>query len=403
MARSHSPARLSASDPAAASGSTTAAPALSRRALVGAAALGTAAIGMGLAGCGAPWSAPRTRAVGMEEFPVAALGLGRVEIAGRADDVSLEPCGGAALRVEEYSSRTEARYRARIAVVDGTLRVEEGEAPQGSYVRHLKLYLPAAFTGTVAVATQSGSVSLDADGLELAEVRIDTGSGPIALARVRSGNIGATAASGNVAMSDIESTGGLAARTVSGNVALDGISVEDDLAAGTVSGAVRLSDAAAHGDLAAASASGVVRLVRTTAGGDLAASSETGGVELDDAAADGAADVRTTSGRLSASDLRAASVAATSTSGTIRLSGVSAETALDVRSASGAVDLVLDPGLAFELTARSASGAVRVNVAGAEGARGGDGAAVFSRGGSRPSGLVCTVTVETGSGSIDVA
>ncbi|MDR2419379.1 MAG: DUF4097 domain-containing protein [Treponema sp.] len=227
-------------------------------------------------------------------------GVSGVKITYNSDSVKLFR-GTDLLVLKEYMSIDDSDYYAHVsyataADAEKQLVIESGERPvvlNGDFQSRIEVYIPASFTGTVAVKTASGSIRSD-DALSFSAIMLESSSGSITANDIKldttaivkatsgsirvkkiaaekiqfstaSGSIHCGAADGNIAITTM--SGNVDFERVNGNVAAESTSgtidlkmVTGALKAHTMSGSIRCAVAESAGDIALSAISGSVTL-----------------------------------------------------------------------------------------------------------------------------------------------
>jgi len=129
--------------------------------------------------------------------------------------------------VEHASSELPEDKRASIEIVDGTLRIAQGQRSSSGFVffgygalhSDFEIYLPRRAYDSVTVVTADGDVDLDED-RDIREISVKTTSGDIELPRLRCAGVRITTVSGDVSLDG--GLGEVDVQSVSGDIGLGG-------------------------------------------------------------------------------------------------------------------------------------------------------------------------------------
>ncbi|MFA5562548.1 MAG: DUF4097 family beta strand repeat-containing protein [Eubacteriales bacterium] len=258
-----------------------------------------------------------------------------------AADVRLYQSDGEAIEVLFYDSEDQF-----FTLTEGEagLHIERRRVPwykdmwSAFYFRtrpyELEIGLPAGYTGTLVIETDSGNVHLE--GLSLSSLAITASSGDIRLETVEAGALGIEVRSGNVRLTDV--------------------SAEANLSITHTSGDVRLERVSCGGDLSAVGGSGVVRIERVEAAGSVTLENSSGGMIGGEVRCGGTLSAKARSGNIRLEEVTAAAIDARCTSGNLRLRRMSADS-IRLHAGSGNVNCsVTDSRARYTVLSRADSG-----------------------------------------------
>ncbi|MDR1575892.1 MAG: DUF4097 domain-containing protein [Treponema sp.] len=275
-----------------------------------------------------------TQSVNME-------GVNNLSINCASDSVIIRESETNTLTVHEYMSKDRQRYYAKISRSSDSLHIGTGKRPlwPWSWKARREIAIPRSFRGNLRISNSSGSLSAGTDFSDYQTIDIHVSSGSVILSRVSARTVSLRVSSGDLEISGVRgetsfvsvSSGRLSVATIAGGE--HGLKLS--------SGRIRIG--ALEGTAAVKVSSGNFALER--ARGRLDADVSSGSLTV--GAFSGEGSVKVSSGNVSL-DIR-------------ELSG---DLRFDV--SSGGIDVMMPPGLSFNLDALTNSGSVRINENGAE-------------------------------------
>jgi hypothetical protein len=214
--------------------------------------------------------------------------VGSVKITYGSDAVKLFRGDSDVLVIKEYMSIDDSDYYARVsyataANTERQLVIEHGKRPSSSGVgfgndfqSRVEIYMPASFTGAVAVKVTSGSLRAD-DALRLSAISLESLSGSITLNDIKSDTAAVVkTVSGSIRVQTVAAKK-IQFSTTSGSIRCDVI--DGTTVITTASGTIDLK--MVTGALRANTASGSIRCAIAESAGDIALSAASGSITLD--------------------------------------------------------------------------------------------------------------------------
>lgn len=243
-----------------------------------------------------------------------------VSISGGSGDIKILPSADGKCTVVSYDSD---RVTHLIAVEDGTLSVVRNYhrinnlSMLGKDDNGVIIYLPRGEYEAVKAGTESGDVNADFGDSRFDKAECFSSSGDVHVENLRSGNLRAEAASGNVVIAGTEADSEIKAVCASGDITADKLTagiIETE----TSSGDIVMENVSAESEITAGSVSGDV-IIGCGGAGNVS--------------------VKTSSGEITVSDIKADGVSATSSSGDVEISDSSVSGDLHVRTSSGDIEI----------------------------------------------------------------
>lgn len=245
--------------------------------------------------------------------------------------------------LEEYMSSWDEDMLATVNRQDGAVNISAGKRPLRPFWRaEIRLYLPAAWAGEVALSNSSGSIRGDEAGT------------------FHFGSFSAKCSSGSIRLNHIESDGDITLQTSSGSVeaqALDAPNGRIDLSAS--SGSIRMGNTNGR-QVAANTSSGSIR-GKAVCGESVEASASSGSIQFEYLGGQFA--LKNTSGSITVEGGDGYGTAQTS-SGSVRVALEALGGDLSLSSTSGSCRLTLPLGTAIDFSAETNSGSIKVDDAG---------------------------------------
>ncbi|QQO08446.1 DUF4097 family beta strand repeat-containing protein [Breznakiella homolactica] len=144
-----------------------------------------------------------------------------IRVSAGRDTVIIRDGASEKLIIREYMNKNREQYYARIDSRGPVLTVNHGARPvfSGGFTRHMELYLPASFRGTIALDTSGGNIDSTAAVLNLSRFSAGTASGIMEIGLVTADSIGLSSTSGSIACEGL--SGDTEISTTSGSVRIN--------------------------------------------------------------------------------------------------------------------------------------------------------------------------------------
>lgn len=181
------------------------------------------------------------------------------------------------LIIKEYMTDADSKYYAKVDIGQGYIHVSEGGKPLlGSFSRHIEVYLPKAYAGSLTVTSTNGNVDFSELDMEVSSLRVDCSSGKVRIGTVYADTIHLSSSGGTL---DVDRLEGKEIRisTTSGKVVCDEIS--GNVTYVSTSGDIEIKSAVGEGNYKAEN-SGILDITYTDVTGDLYLYNKNDDVEL---------------------------------------------------------------------------------------------------------------------------
>lgn len=181
------------------------------------------------------------------------------------------------LIIKEYMTDADSKYYAKVDMDHGYLHVSEGGKPLfGSFSRHIEVYLPEIYTGSLKVTSTNGNVDFSEVNLEVTSLCIDCSSGKVRIGNAYADTINLSSTSGTLDIVRLEGKE-IDISTTSGEVVCDEIS--GNVTYVSTSGDIEIKSAVGEGSYKAEN-SGILDITYTDVEGDLYLYNKNDDVEL---------------------------------------------------------------------------------------------------------------------------
>lgn len=285
-------------------------------------------------------------------------------------DLVVVPTDAAELTVEERFSTAKPAYFGTLTQAGDTVTVHGGNYPHSTvrvvinghrfgFWAQATVRVPRSFTGTLAVSTTAGNVTLS-DFAQAVAVRLQATSGDLLVARAQLASLAATTKSGDTQLETVEIAGAVKVTAASGDVVLHHVQAAE-LTAETASGDVEASEVAVAGPLDLSAKSGDVMVNAVTSDAPASFVAASGDVKLTTVSSKAALTASTKSGEVIGETLTAPTLTLMNVNGDIRAKKIAG--AIDATTVSGDLKLSLRE-LTGDLAVHASSGDVRVKLPG---------------------------------------
>lgn len=151
------------------------------------------------------------------------------------DYVKVMPSENQNIILKEYLSENASQYYAQTSITDSVLRIDSGERPDDkSYISNIEIYIPAEFTGTISLATTTGT--LEVENLTAAKLILKSQTGGINVSN-SSGHFDCEAATGSITIQDGSVWGSFTSTT--GSVKIASSQITGDITANSRTGSIK--------------------------------------------------------------------------------------------------------------------------------------------------------------------
>lgn len=223
-----------------------------------------------LSACGSKGTNPHTLAYETDN-------IHDVVISYDEEDITFFESPDDTLIIKEYMTNADSRYYARVDFDRRSIHVSEGSKPLfGSFSRHIEVYWPKAYTGSLTVTSTNGTVDFSEVDIKGASLRIDCSSGKVYIGNAYADTISLSTTSGTLDIDHLEGKE-INIFTTSGKVICDEIA--GDVTYVSTSGDIEIQSAAGEGSYKAEN-SGMMDITYTDAVGDLYFYNKNDDVEL---------------------------------------------------------------------------------------------------------------------------
>lgn len=181
------------------------------------------------------------------------------------------------LIIKEYMTDADSKYYAKVDIDQGYIHVSEGGKPLfGSFSRHIEVYFPKTYTGSLTVTSTNGNVDFSEVDIEVTSLRIDCSSGKVRIRNAYADTINLSSTSGTLDIGHLEGKE-VYISTTSGKVVCDEIS--GNVTYVSTSGDIEIESAVGAGSYKTEN-SGILDITYTDVAGDLYLYNKNGDVEL---------------------------------------------------------------------------------------------------------------------------
>lgn len=181
------------------------------------------------------------------------------------------------LIIKEYMTEADSKYYAKVDIDQGYIHVSEGGKPLfGSFSRHIEVYFPKTYTGSLTVTSTNGNVDFSEVDIEVTSLRIDCSSGKVRIRNAYADTINLSSTSGTLDIGHLEGKE-VYISTTSGKVVCDEIS--GNVTYVSTSGDIEIESAVGAGSYKTEN-SGILDITYTDVAGDLYLYNKNGDVEL---------------------------------------------------------------------------------------------------------------------------
>lgn len=181
------------------------------------------------------------------------------------------------LIIKEYMTEADSKYYAKVDIDQGYIHVSEGGKPLfGSFSRHIEVYFPKTYTGSLTVTSTNGNVDFSEVDIEVTSLRIDCSSGKVRIRNAYADTINLSSTSGTLDIGHLEGKE-VYISTTSGKVVCDEIS--GNVTYVSTSGDIEIESAVGAGSYKAEN-SGILDITYTDVAGDLYLYNKNGDVEV---------------------------------------------------------------------------------------------------------------------------
>lgn len=181
------------------------------------------------------------------------------------------------LIIKEYMTDADSKYYAKVDIDQGYIHVSEGGKPLfGSFSRHIEVYFPKTYTGSLTVTSTNGNVDFSEVDIEVTSLRIDCSSGKVRIRNAYADTINLSSTSGTLDIGHLEGKE-VYISTTSGKVVCDEIS--GNVTYVSTSGDIEIESAVGAGSYKAEN-SGILDITYTDVAGNLYLYNKNGDVEV---------------------------------------------------------------------------------------------------------------------------
>lgn len=109
------------------------------------------------------------------------------------------------LIIKEYMTDADRGYYAKVDIDQGYIHINEGGKPLfGSFSRHIEVYLPKEYTGSLTVTSTDGNIDFSEVDLEVASLQIGCSSGKVRIGNAYADTIHLSSTSGILDIASIK-------------------------------------------------------------------------------------------------------------------------------------------------------------------------------------------------------
>lgn len=181
------------------------------------------------------------------------------------------------LIIKEYMTDADSKYYAKVDIDQGYIHVSEGGKPLfGSFSRHIEVYFPKTYTGSLTVTSTNGNVDFSEVDIEVTSLRIDCSSGKVRIRNAYADTINLSSTRGTLDIGHLEGKE-IDISTISGEVVC--VEISGNVTYVSTSGDIEIKSAVGAGSYKAEN-SGILDITYTDVEGDLYLYNKNDDVEL---------------------------------------------------------------------------------------------------------------------------
>lgn len=193
------------------------------------------------------------------------------------EDITFFESSDDTLIIKEYMTDADSKYYAKVDMDHGYLHVSEGGKPLfGSFSRHIEVYLPKTYTGSLTVTSTNGNVDFSEVDIKVTSFRIDCSSGKVRIGKAYADIINLSSTSGTLDIVRLEGKE-INISNTKGEVICDEMS--GNVTYVSTSGDIEIKSAVGRGSYRAEN-SGILDITYTDVEGDLYLYNKNDDVEL---------------------------------------------------------------------------------------------------------------------------